>query len=888
MRTAQIDHQTLVGLTNDCESLPDLLPDRYLVALHAFLGHPVSFWRSLVDASRHDARTICTAIINRVVLPPSHGIKYLSQTAEELLERCQTLPSLMPKVFVYLNLGRHFIDQYLHLRDSSSEFEISTLKKFAGMSSQLYDLFLIFDGKLKVYISKQMSALTLEHCQALVSGLSEFLQRIMRADESLKKSLLRGHLLMIQGLRAEEEGILVELAWRLDVLKRCIFEGRMEIRIQGVDSMQHLLVTVYTDYVKDSAVMRDHPLTQYLHNFMLDNKLVEYFVGVESHPQLVNRCGNIIGFLLVTGRYTDAETDVIWKAVTTSQDSRFVSALITMLCGTFNIAPYAALVYLSKKLNEVPVKEFDSNMIRFSKQLFDALRRKFKDFCMHSMEMPPFNLCIRLLRESTVEGSLEPSRKREIHAFAQLELRELLDCGPSDIDRRLIYEECIRDIADRTNSATGSISAINNLILRNPEKEIVMLCEVSNLASLAVGELTHIIEQERSSGCSLIIEDRIMFRLELLQHVITYAPHTITSDIGQLLWDFAVGSESLNEISRDMGWWCFVRATRSSFGRNIFVERCIQDYMPRLQAKFYCSGCINFVQDALYYRSRVALVQAKGDLEQVSTVGGILWQLALRAPPNTIETKAILMLVNLCLDSPDAQRRNTMMDEILHTELVGRCIHQLTSAAAKLRAFSDGTSSGEDEPMIHVTSDAEVQTEKLSFSRSLMILKTFMRGVRSRTQSNAQVHPIVHSSNASRDVRAERIQILYQVFGSDMTNDIRTLDVNDNVTVDEFQHHLNNLTGFSNSILIAGGGKVDMSKCSQLTLREWRVAHKGLVILKKAPNSDSLYEKALASGARPVELDVMKHFPELYKLLSMENPLGKEVRQTLLLRKFTF
>lgn len=871
---AQIDHSTLVEYEKDSGGLPDLVSDRYLGALLGFVGHWYPFWKSLLDASRYDTQIMVTAIINRFVLPPSNGIQLMILISERLLELCQTLPALMPKVWIQLNLAKKFMEHHRQLATSEDK---ELFQLLPDMPSQIYKLFLVFDDRLNTFITKQVPALSIENSQGLVSQLSELLRLISHTDEQLTRTILIDQFHSDEGLGMDDGSSIVELAWKLEVLKKCIFEGRMEIRVQGVDTMQHILVNVYSEHVKNSRVPKNDPFTQYISNFMLANKIVGYFVGVESHPQLVSRCGNIIGFLAVTDRYTEEETDVIWRAVMASQDSRFVNAVLTMLSGIFHILPYPALIYLATKLNEMPFQDFVSNIMRFSHGLFEWLRRKCKESGVHSMDMPPFHVCIRLIRQCAVKNSLDPSRKREMHQFADSELRALLDCGPNNADRRTIYHECLEDISDRTEFATGSISVVNHLLVRNPENEIVSLCEASNLTSLAVGELAHMIEAERSLTLSPMHDERLTVRFSLLQTIINHVPHTITTDIGLQLWDFSVGSESLDDIARHVGWLSFIRATRSSFSRNVFIDRCIQEFLPRLPPRLYCDGCIMFVQDSIHYYPRT---RPKGDAKLESPVGEIVWQLALRAPPGTIEQRAINMLVNLYLDLPELQQRTSTTNEHMHTEVVERCIRQLASAAQKLKSFSDGTSSGEDEPMVHVASDYEVQREKLSFSRSLMILKEFIRGVRSRTRSSPKSQPLSQLSNGSRELKGETIQIRYQMFGSEVNNDIRTLEVNDAESLGDLQHRMNILTGFSKTTLISGGGIIELAKFCHMTLREWKLGDKGLLIVKKAPNAESMPDLAHTSGLRPVEIVIMTHFSELYHLLAMEDSLGKEVSRS--------
>lgn len=868
---AQIDLSTLVEYERDPGGVPDLVSDRYLATLLGFVGHWIPFWKSLLDASRYDTQGLVTAVIDRFVLPPSNGVELMTQISDKLLELCQTLPALIPRVWIHLNLAKKFMEHYRQLATNDDK---ALLHSLFDMPSQIFKLCLVFDDKFKTLITKQVPALSIESSQGLVSILSELLRLITYTDEQLTRQILRYPFSLDEDLDVDDGPSIVELAWKLEILKKCIFEGRMEIRVQGVDNMQRILVNVYSDHVKNSRTPEDDPFTQYISNFMLANKLVAYFVGVESHPQLISRCGNIIGFLAITGRYKDAETDIIWRAVMASQDSRFVDAVLMMLATIFNIIPYPALIYLATKVNEVPLQDFDSIMIKFTHQLFDSLRRKCEAPGIHSMGMPPYHVCIRLIRQSAVEGSLDPLRKREIHQFADTELRALLDCGPKDADRRTIYDECLQDISNRTDFATGSIAVINSLLLRNPENEIVSLCEASDITSLAVGELAHEIEAQRSIMRSAVHDERLSTRFILLTTIINHVPHTITTNIGSQFWNYSVGSESLSDFARHTGWTSLIRALRSSFSRNAFIDRCILEFLPRLQPRFYCTGCIMFVQDSIHYYSRT---RPKSDVKQESPVGDLIWQLALRAPFGTIEQRAINMLVNLHLDSPEVQQRTSATNEIMHTEVVERCIRQLASAAQKLKAFSDGTSSGEDEPMVHVASDDEVQTEKLSFSRSLMILKEFVRGVRSRTRSSPKLPSQAQLPNGSRELKGESINILYQMFGSEVTNDIRTLEVNDGETLGDLQHRMNILTGFSQTTLISGGGIIDLPKYTYSTLRDWKLGNKGLLIVKKAPHAESTPDLALTSGLRPVEIVIMAHFSELYQLLAMDDSLGKEV-----------
>ena len=886
MRMARIDSQTLAGHLEDPGNPPDLISSRYLIFLNQLQSPTSQFWKSVVDISRYDVKVPVNAIVSRFLQPPANGVACMTEICREVLERSHKCPSITQNIWVHLNIANRLMHHYRLLQSSSAAIEETWLPSLRDLPYELYQFFSVIDNQFQTLISKQASALSIETSQGLVNVMSMLLQNIASSNEQLTQKIIHEKLRLIQNFDRDDGALLVELAWKFGLLKKCILEGRMEIRVQGVDTMQMELVSVFQKYVQGREDGRDHPTAQYLSDFMLDNKLVDYFVGVESHPQLISRCANIVGFLVVTGRYTENQSDVIWKGVVTSPDSRFIDAILVMLIGIFNISGYPILLYLTAKLNEIPIHAFDVGMIAYGKTLFDHLRKTWahskaeNPVFAQRMDMAPFHLCIRLIRQSLAESSLDFARKREVHNFARAELGSLLEFGPSDADRRIIYQECIRDISDRTEYATGSISAMSTLIAQNPEGEIIFLTKGSDLTSLMIEEFTHFVETERSSNChSPMLEERLEIRCNFLQNIIVSAPDTITITAGSQLWDFAVGSRALHDRARYYGWMCLLlRALRRcKTTENPFVDQVIKEYLPRLQPQYYTMGCLQFVQEVVHYQSYMATFRIDKETNVGPTATDLFWQLSLTAPPGSIEHKSISLLVTLCLDSPEVQRRTQAATEAMHIEIVERCIRQLGSAASRLRSYNDGTSSGEDEPMVIVASEDEVLAQKLCFSRSLMILKEFVHGVRSRPQYSPQPQSQPQLPQGHREIKGDSISIRYQSFNGGAGTDIRTLEVGDLETIQDFASRLISLTGFPSFTLIAGGQFVNLKNLTHQTLRSLKFDQKGLFIIRKAADAESVQSLSHASGLRPVELEVLAHFGELYQLLGMEDSLAKEV-----------
>lgn len=879
---ALIDNQTLHECAADFNVTSDLISHRYMTNLVAIIsptGCPL--WKGLYEFCHFNARPIINSIITRFAGQPGSGIACLSQIIRGLLHRSQSTPSLTQRLWIPLTIVNRIMHHHNASWDTSNEMQKIPPPILQHLPFEAYDVFQAVDTTLQTFVSKQVSALSLETCQTLVQQLSSLLLSVSVADQEPINLKLRERLGLILEFDNGLGPSIIELAWKFQFLKKCIFEGRMEIRVQGVETMQQELVAVYNKYVQRNNPYKDHPIAQYLSDFMLANRLVEYFVGVESHPQLIGRCGNIIGFLVITSRYSEAESDAIWKAVTTSPDSRIVDAILPMLMGFFNISPYDTLLYLTTKLVELPLQAYDSIMIMYGRALLEHLRRTWKDQRPDGrLDMPPYHLCIRLIRQSTAETSISLHRSRDIHIFALTELQSLLHLGPSDSDRRLIYEECVNDILYRTPYATGSFSAIKALLARNPEGDIKMLADESDLTNLVIKDFAHVIDIESSStSAPQTFDESLTVRLELLQSIIILIPDTITAEAGQRLWEVTVGGNALNDRVRQIAWSILSKAIRSCQKRNSFIDRCIGDYLPRLDSRFITAGCLSFVQQVTHYELRLAHVRLDAPGDQISSLANeLLWHISLVAPSGGIELEAIHMLVALCLDTPKPINGSPVALEAMQIDVVKRCIGQLKTAALKLKSYGEGTSSGEDEPMVVVVSDEEINSSRKAFTRSLLILKEFVQGVRSRPRYSpppSKKPPIIPEVH---DIKGESFQIRYQSFSGGTNTGIHSIEIGDLETMEDLSRRLVALTGFAKFTAIAGGQKLDLIINSNTTLREMKFDQKGLLIVKKSHGENSPLDLAPTLELRPLELEVLKNFSDLYQLLNTEENLAKEVR----------
>ncbi|KAL9102182.1 MAG: hypothetical protein Q9163_002630 [Psora crenata] len=877
LRMAAVDKQTLEDTVKDPTPTPDLASERYLGSFLQLINIHAPFWKCTVDTSRYDLRGAILAMIIRFTAQPADGIRCLAGTSKAILERPTNLAALIPKYMAHFWIPMQLAQHYRLLPAEDSR---KALLSF--MPLHLYEYFGSVNSCLQVLISKQVSGLSIGFCQNLVSVLSNILLTIGCSDEELTRHLCEERGLADHGLPVEERADLLQLSWKLDTLKKCIVEGRMEIRAQGVDSMSQELVQKHKKYVESRISPIEHPIARFLAEYLINNKLVQYLVGAESHPQLMQRSHNIIGFLVVTGRLTNADTDTIWKAVATSYESRSGEAILNMLSQCLNLCGYSTLLYLVEKLNETPVHAFDGKMMNFATRVIDCLRQKWEEESLTDakLDMPPFDFYIRLIRQSAPDRPDGPENGRAVHDWAVWKLRHLLSMGPSDQAREQIFMDCLQDISDPKLSATGSISAITQLLGIQQEDLIRHLARDMNLTSILVNDLSRMvgagIDLSLSPG---LTHERLAIRLSLLYLVILLAPETIDSEAALTLWDTMVGSRAIDDSARDAAWDTLINVARHSRTRNPYIDLCISQLLPSLHSCYLVPGCLAFADTVRQYYTQTAESRSPGEQLRGPTAAELMWHLSLSVPSGKagMEHRAISMLVGQYLDSPDAHQRSREANDSLHVELVERCINQLTTAASKFKAFNDGTSNGEDEPMVIIPPDDEVEAQKLSFMRSLMILKDFVRGVRSRPMYSPPPQTPSKLPKGFEEIRGDPITIKYQAFSEGRKNtDISTFEVGGLETVNDLSRKLKALTRFSNFTAIAGGQRLDFESIKDRKLQDLNFPSQGLLLIRKAPNAGPVLDFP-GLGLRPMEVEILRHFDDLYRLLGMEESLARLV-----------
>ncbi|ELR08910.1 hypothetical protein VC83_05858 [Pseudogymnoascus destructans] len=740
---------------------------------------------------------------------------------------------------------------------------------------QGYQFFKVLAPALDTIIEKHATMLTAEAALVHIIGLSRVYLAALNLENSPVEESIRDQLRSHPTMPPKYNGIVISAEWKFSMLKKIIGCGQMQLRVCGVTTMCTELLSLYTKHKREDSSRQ--PILIHFAEYIMANKLVDYIVGTGSHPELISESGNIVGFLMATKSYTNKETDTIWQTVTTSQDPRVVEAVLRMLASVLNLLDYDKLLYLCDKVSALPIEAFTPAMRDHCQRVIDLLIEKASgDDKTEYLDAPPYELCIRLIRESSMPRPDAPLGLLDVQHWATNRLRELVRHGPEAGIRNKIYLASIQDIASRSPTASGSICALYGLLSQNLGTDLRILTVERDLTEIMIEEVEYTNRpQEPNSLSPNFNSPARQARRDLLLAIILNEPRSITSDLGERLWTAFVGQGGQSPADRETAWQILNSAAAKVSSRNVFIATCFEKYLPKLEPQCYTIGSLDFTREAI----RAWLRGVQGDLLDEDTASGShglehLWRMILTAPPNSIEDPAINMLVELYVDSPMIQSMARPRAHAVHLRLVNRCLEQMSYAAGKLKG-SNNVAAGDDEPMTIVSTEQSVGEEELIFTRSLVLLREFLRAYQLKPYF-AVPKPRPTEPGPSTEVKGKTLDFKYQIFDGQEHGPVSGLEVGKSNTVAELFAIVEITTKFKNFKLYHWGAEISDNASNQgVTLEDLQIG-KGLVLVTRQ-DDEQPRGGSPKSRTTSLEVEVINHFDAFWDYLGMEERLSKEI-----------
>ncbi|KAI0395296.1 hypothetical protein F5Y17DRAFT_423819 [Xylariaceae sp. FL0594] len=742
-----------------------------------------------------------------------------------------------------------------------------------------YKCFTLLSNALDLIIEKFTNNLSSEHATGLIGATSELLKYSLQGNSDEVTRFIQQFAQDRPQVPQQfvHEAIVTE--WRLQVWCKLIRSRQMQLRVTGTTGMCEDLVVQwkrYQDFQQESAE-DPHPYFShlvYLSGFIASTGIVDYILGPTCHPEITVQSANIVGFLGVTRTFTNAQADLFWHTLTSTLDPHISDALIKMMGKIVFLFSPEDLAFILDKFQNQTASFYSPSVCDLFDAVTDALSKN------SALPAAAFRVCVRLLRESCVFTQQGTIALPDVHHFAMNKLKRLLMAGLSEEVRVTLTLSCLEDIASKADTSSGSLQVLS--MLAASQGAIQVLVEQHELIPLLVADLEAAVESAKAKGVASVYANQFcQARRKFLSSIMTQFGSCIGPDLGRRLWDHLVGDRAVSQDDRRAAWDDLNQALKRRRHDNQFLTDCLNLFLPALPPSCYCSGALAFVREMVVPAAddthNMAL-DDEGDLHSVPIA--LLWQMILAAPDQALADSVISTLVNdiyvgskAILSYPIERARK------VHFQLVDRCLTQLKSAAGRLNALATGPTPSDGEPMDLVGVEEKRAEEQLRFARTLKVLTTLSSTVQSKWHFAAPDMRSLMSSSPNA-IEGDSAGIKYQSFDGDDQSDVKPLKIGLKNSAASLLASLREATGFENYRLYYRGTTFAPSQADICNSLEDLNIRGGLILVKREPVLASSPVR-IKPGASALEIEILRHFDELWEYLSMEEKLAREIYQFL-------
>ncbi|RFU76361.1 hypothetical protein TARUN_5887 [Trichoderma arundinaceum] len=788
----------------------------------------------------------------------------------------------IPKLADTLGPVAQVLADCLHESSRAMRLDMQDSSSVQQQLRNSYDLWRSLSSLLDLVIEKHVGCLNGDGANLQIQALAEMLKLSMQCDHEDIIKLLEEYGTKYPDLSARQIVEAIAWEWKADVLVKLIRSSQMQLRVMAVTTMCTDLVSIWRRY-GDPTGDHNNPFLNHLSRYLIQTDLVDYLLGPSSHPELILESANIIGFLVVTKMYRSAHTDRLWQGITESQDPRVAKAVAKMANSITNLFDYPGLLSLCEKFQALPMQNFNQATKSFWESVLNELILRCQKEQI-TLGFLPYNLCLRLLRESLRLTCTSPVPTAEIQSTTMQKFRALLAHGPDSQGRQELYFGCLKDVAAKSPTTLGSLCGLSLAIRPNTLEELNVLIDQHDLVSLVVEELEHAFQSGRNAGApTALCAGPNQPRKDFITNIIRFRPDSISEDLGKTLWGLLVGPACPSDEERNSGWDLLKELSLGRTPDNPFLELCFSRYLPNLPPSCFCKGMLSFVKEQVSSAVNENFSDCALDDEAFLVQSGIeqLWRFILcSSDVESVNVGIKTMAVDVYLDSRAIAAYPFNRARQVLSSFIDRCLGQLNDAARKIKVSSDGTSSGEDEPMVIVATEEEVLEQERIFTRTLQLIRLFIEAHYKKPALSApDFRPFVHQDSC--EVEGELAKLKYQSFDDGQHTEVKPLHIGKLNTAASLISHLKLETGFDNYRVFYRGQQFLPTEEEICRSLEDLHVEEGLILVRREESGTSGSVR-IKPGSSPLEIQILSRFPELWGYLGMEDGIAREIYSLLI------
>jgi ubiquitin carboxyl-terminal hydrolase 34 len=773
------------------------------------------------------------------------------------------------------------------------------------LAEALLDIFDTVDKQLLCSLDKQQDILSVETRRTLYDFQIGILGSLFRLTPDKTLELFVGIVgddtVVTEGLDGQYRDVAI-MIWKLKLMIAYMTKARMDLRVQGVDIMARELVEFFTTNKSKSHNLRfsdPHPMLCFVADFLLKQKVTEYLLGVASHPQLLSRCSNVIGFLVVTNKFSRYQAQLVWRTIKDSQDPRVVHASIPILTHLVKqLTDFEENVMFAELALSEPLPPMSMPAIDFFLELLAKLRQGVQDYHYQTKDRVerfyriPLEFAIELIRAMS-PTKLQPLNPQIVYDHAAEVLSSLASITPLSV-RKAILEKCIDVLTNGSEDGAAvahSINSVLRLLRPLPKDQINEL----RLATILMQEFCRFVSSKRDGQVRMnqqLMNLEVNSRLDLIWLLV---PLDDEDDIDQQLlkqfWSHLVGADALNNAARDVAWHRLAMINFTAGMDSGFLDRHKNLLSPtEIDSNLLTNGFFQFAQKLSTAQIRMQAIPEFAEDGSLKIAGlDLIWNAILRAPKAVNDEAPLQYLVKCYSDSTWFHRANKAAVEKTHIAVVQDNIKRLKSAFATIHQSEPDCNDGKDSGTGMLMSAEIVEEATLTFLRVIKFLRKFLFHVRTSKDYRGQGSVTIDMTDDATppQIRGEPLSIKCDIMRAGQKNITRMLAMGSQDTCKQLYTRVcillseYNVASFQ---VITGGKRCYLRDQPRMTLEEFGTVRTPHLIIREANSTDDPRKDYIIPSPQwrsAFEHELVNHLNILYDFMDGSDMASGAVRDLL-------
>ena len=643
--------------------------------------------------------------------------------------------------------------------------------------------------------------------------------------------------------------VMIRAAWVVKTVKEFICSSIMDIRSTGINHLCEELRDWYARYSDCS----DHPVIAYAARFLKHNRLISYIFGVDSHAGIISGARDILDFLAAAGRYTDAETDVVWQACTTNVEADFVKASFGVLQYILENLQFNQTVHIAWKFTEVPPAAVaHPAAVNLLSAVFDRLHC----FMLHTSAavveeraVALLDLAIKLLYHTHSAGVAGPMSE-----LSRMAVTEIASARHYGLDAQKYVQKLLAPaILEKTPDADPSTEAFVALLSMSLSPEsIESVAEILPLDAV-LDELVFVVHRATSDGRSINLQHRINLLLRLL----SLQPEMIRPAVVERIFNVLLGLDASNNVARDSAWIDIVNLSHSQLHRiaaQQILRDLLEDHVPNSSVDLATPALVEVLRTNI--KRKIQMADAKDGGFQLLDLP--LWKTLVRIAAESKDqysaNQASLAICDVLFNWPEDSPSSSML-ACAHVGLVRHVVEQLCEALP---------------PGLGASLDAQARR----FRQAVDLLWMVLQKSKDLQSSRQLVVPLEKITLDGCDEDQNALYFRLQICTPQGLPMYKNVKASTTSTVGELAAALPDKTGSLTNKVVISGRQVDLEADRGKLLAEIGVIASGLIMICPVFTPES-HVDAVLTVSGPVEEEMLKQYDRLEPFLDRPEPIAR-------------